>query len=137
MFRPLDKYCRKLKRELCCPRKLKNGFVRDARRMAEDFIKGNPGVSFDEVKRLLGEPRELAGYFMQTLDPAVISRHKRNTRAAAVTAVSFALLIAAACMAFTVYASNERKTAVITQEVTTYIGEAHLIEENSEEYEYK
>lgn len=69
MNRQLKEYYKQIKKALRCPKPLRDGFLRDTKRMADDFLCGRPDATFDELKRFLGEPVELASTFMGTFSP--------------------------------------------------------------------
>ena len=64
---------------LDCPRALRMPFLRRTRQMAEDFVQEKPNAGVEDVADYLGDPRELAQGFLETLDPEVLERyHKRK-----------------------------------------------------------
>lgn len=73
-------YLRRLKPLLDCPRPLRNSFLRQTRRMGEDFIQGKPDATGQDVVDYLGEPQELARGFLESLAPDVLERHRKRKR---------------------------------------------------------
>lgn len=72
-------YFQNVERLLDCPKPFRRHFLSHTRRMAEDFVQGNPEATTQELEEFLGEPQELAQGFLETLDPEVLERyHKRK-----------------------------------------------------------
>lgn len=74
----LSQYFQRLKRLLDCPKPLRNSFLAQTRRMAEDFIVGRPDTTQEDLISYLGEPEELARGFLETLDPEIMAQHKKR-----------------------------------------------------------
>ncbi len=71
-------YFNSLERFLDCPKNTRRPFLDQTRQMAEDFVQGNPNATSQEVADFLGDPKELAQGFLETLDPNVLTRHHRQ-----------------------------------------------------------
>ena len=74
----LSNYYNSLERLLKCPKEQRGRFLEQTRRMAEDYMQGNPDVTPQEVTDFLGDPRELAREFLDTLDPELLERYQKN-----------------------------------------------------------
>ena len=75
----MTSYFHRLNGFLDCPRALRRPFLRRTRQMAEDFVQEKPNAGVEDVADYLGDPRELAQGFLETLDPEVLERyHKRK-----------------------------------------------------------
>lgn len=72
----LKGYLRQLNRALACPRGQRQQFLSETKRMAEDFLQGNPGATMEEVQSFLGDPQELAQTYLESIDPNVLSRYR-------------------------------------------------------------
>lgn len=62
-------YFRTLEQSLDCPKAVYRPFLVRTRQMAEDFFQSRPGATPEEAADYLGDPRELANGFLETLDP--------------------------------------------------------------------
>lgn len=95
----LDRYFRKLKDRLDCPRADRARFLAQARDMAREFLDEQPDATPDMVEANVGSPEELARYFLDTLEPDALSRYRgqknrRKYRLLGITAAIFLLLCA-------------------------------------------
>lgn len=73
-------YFRTLERYLDCPRAVRGPFLARTRQMAEDFFQNRPGATPEEAADYLGDPRELAWGFLETLDPSVVEHHRKRKK---------------------------------------------------------
>lgn len=76
----LSEYFQRLKRLLDCPKPLRNSFLAQTRRMAEDFSVDRPDITQEDLISYLGEPEELAQGFLETLDSEVIKCYKKRKK---------------------------------------------------------
>lgn len=76
----MDGYFRRLKRSLNCPKSVRKPFLDRTRQMAEDFILENPTATSQNVADFLGDPRELAQGFLETLDHDMLERYLRRKK---------------------------------------------------------
>ena len=113
-IRSLNGYFRKLTALLVCPNDRRKEFVAEAHRMADDYRQGNPDATEEEVIEFLGDPRELAQTYLETIDPAELDRyHTQRTWIRR----GFALLIAIVICLLTVWCVYS-KTRLIEPEIT-------------------
>lgn len=92
----LSNYYNSLERLLKCPKEQRGRFLEQTRRMAEDYMQGNPDDTPQEVTDFLGDPRELAREFLDTLDPELLERYQKNRkifRIGCVSVLAVALII--------------------------------------------
>lgn len=73
-------YLRRLKPFLDCPRPLRNSFLSKTRRMGEDFIQGKPDATEQDLVDYLGEPRDLAQGFLESIEPGVLDRRRKRKK---------------------------------------------------------
>lgn len=73
-------YLRRLKPLLDCPRPLRDSFLSQTRRMGEDFIQGKPDVTEQDLVDYLGEPRDLAQGFLESIEPGVLERQRKRKK---------------------------------------------------------
>lgn len=76
----LSGYFKRLDRLLDCPKALRRPFLEQTRRMAEDYVQGNPDATPQDIAGFLGDPQELAQGFLETLDPEVIAQHRKRKK---------------------------------------------------------
>ena len=123
MTNELLRYHRQVKKELVCPRSMRDKFLADARRMTDDFISENPGATMAELKNAVGEPSQLAAMFLENADSNIVKGYRKRKSRLKRLAV---ILLAAALLAMTalaIYVINVKQNSVITQENTIIIYE--------------
>lgn len=76
----LTEYFRALQQHLKCPRHHQRRFLTEARAMVDDFRHGNPDAATQDILDFLGDPKELAQTYLETLDPAVLNRYRNWNR---------------------------------------------------------
>lgn len=106
----MRRYFRNLGRSLDCPKSLRQSFLSQTRRMAEDFVQGKPDATVQEVSDYLGDPRELAQGFLETLDQDILERYqkrKRRFRVGLVAVLAIALVVVT-CWAIDLYTTPYR-----------------------------
>lgn len=123
MTNELLRYHRQVKKELVCPRSMRDKFLADARRMTDDFISENPESTLDELKSAVGEPYQLAAMFLENADSDVVERYRKRKSWVKRLAVILLAVALFATTALTVYVINVKQNAVITQESTIIVYE--------------
>ena len=73
-------YLHSLERFLDCPKTTRRPFLDRTRRMIQDFVQDRPDATSQEVANFLGDPRELAQGFLETLDPDLLERYYRRKK---------------------------------------------------------
>ena len=73
-------YLHSLESFLDCPKTTRRPFLDRTRRMIQDFIQSKPDATSQEVANFLGDPRELAQGFLETLDPEMLERYHRRKK---------------------------------------------------------
>ena len=73
-------YLHSLESFLDCPKTTRRPFLDRIRRMIQDFIQSKPDATSQEVANFLGDPRELAQGFLETLDPEMLERYHRRKK---------------------------------------------------------
>lgn len=99
----LSNYYNSLERLLKCPKEQRGRFLEQTRRMAEDYMQGNPDATPQEGTDFLGDPRELAREFLDTLDPELLERYQKNRkifRIGCVSVLAITLLIVSTLFAW-------------------------------------
>lgn len=76
----IEVYFNELERHLDCPRRIRKPFLDKTRQMANDFLQGKPDATQQEMIAYLGEPRELAQGFLESLDEEIIEPYKSRKK---------------------------------------------------------
>lgn len=121
MTNELLRYHRQVKKELVCPRSMRDKFLADAKRMTDDFISENPGATLDELKSAVGEPDQLATMFLDSVDSDVVEVYRKRKSWVKRLAVILLAVGLFATAALTIYVINVRQNAVLTQESTIIV----------------
>ncbi len=123
MDKQLKEYYKQIEKALDCPKDMRESFLRETKKMAEDFLAEKPDATFDEVKNFIGEPRELAITFEKSSDRELIEAYRKRKQFIKRALIALAAVIFIAVVAFSIYAANIRMNAVITREDTIIIYE--------------
>lgn len=128
----LSGYFKRLDRLLDCPKALRRPFLEQTRRMAEDYVQGNPDATPQDIAGFLGDPQELAQGFLETLDPEVIARHRKRKKLLRWGCVA---ILAAVLVIVTMWAIHlwNRPTAVETTETVVIQGDLTYAETMEEQ----
>lgn len=123
MNKQLREYYKQIDKALCCPKPLRDGFLRDTKRMADDFMSNSPDATFDELKRFLGEPVEVAVTFMASVQPEVIAAYRKRKLYLKRAGIAVITVMLVGAIALCIYLDRAGKDAVITKESTIIIYE--------------
>lgn len=89
------RYCRNLKRELSPAPQLRRRAVRDMQNSLEEFVDHNPHVSWADLEKEFGTPREAAENILNSLDSQQIRQEARLFRWRRIFLVSVFIIAAA------------------------------------------
>jgi uncharacterized membrane protein YcjF (UPF0283 family) len=134
MDKQLKEYYKQIEKALDCPKDMRESFLRETKKMAEDFLAEKPDATFDEVKNFIGEPRELAITFEKSADMELIEAYRKRKLFIKRALIALFVLIFIAVVAVTIYVANYRMNIVITREDTIIIyedGESEIISEET------
>lgn len=134
MDKQLKEYYKQIEKALDCPKDMRESFLRETKKMAEDFLAEKPDATFDEVKNFIGEPRELAITFEKSADMELIEAYRKRKLFIKRALIALFVLIFIAVVAVTIYVANYRMNVVITREDTIIIyedGESEIISEET------
>ncbi|MGI6463273.1 MAG: hypothetical protein ACOX04_06635 [Candidatus Scatomorpha sp.] len=134
MDKQLKEYYKQIEKALDCPKDMRESFLRETKKMAEDFLAEKPDATFDEVKNFIGEPRELAITFEKSADMELIEAYRKRKLFIKRALIALFVLIFIAAVAVTIYVANYRMNVVITREDTIIIyedGESEIISEET------
>lgn len=116
-LRMLTGYSQRLEQALTCPRAQRRCFLAETRRMAEDFLQGNPKATPEELQAFLGEPRELAQTFLESLPPEEVRRYRERRKHVKLAWIFLSIAIVIGACAASIYALN-RPLTIETTEIT-------------------
>lgn len=111
-------YFHSLERFLDCPKTTRRPFLDRTRRMIQDFIQSKPDATSQEVANFLGDPRELAQGFLETLDPEMLERYYRRKKLLLRGCIA---LLAVALVAVSVFGIFFKKTPVNLEMTETIV----------------
>lgn len=134
MDKQLKEYYKQIEKALDCPKDMRESFLRETKKMAEDFLAEKPDAAFDEVKNFIGEPKELAITFEKSVDMELIEAYRKRKLFIKRALIALFVLIFIAVVAVTIYVANYRMNVVITREDTIIIyedGESEIISEET------
>jgi len=114
----LSEYFRVLKEHLKCPWHHRAHFIAETKRMVADFRQGNLHATEEDVLAFLGDPRELAQTYLESLNPAVLKRYSVQKtwlcRGLACTITLAVLLLSAWC----IYLRTRPLAVEVTETIT-------------------
>ena len=111
-------YFHSLESFLDCPKTTRRPFLDRTRRMIQDFIQSKPDATSQEVANFLGDPRELAQGFLETLDPEMLERYHRQKKLLLRGCIA---LLAVALVAVSVFGIFFKKTPVNLEMTETIV----------------
>lgn len=114
----MSSYFHSLEHFLDCPKTARRPFLDRTRQMVSDFIQNKPDATFQEVADFLGDPKELARGFLDTLDPDMLEHYHRRKKLLHWGCVA---VLAVALVAVTVWGIRLWREPVSTLEVTETI----------------
>lgn len=125
-IRNLKEYFRALKAQLVCPKSEQNRFLTKAKQTADDFRQGNLEATEADVIEFLGDPKDLAMTFLETVDPDLLAQYQRKRAwlklGIAVSAILAICLLSAWCFYLKTYTIipniTATETLIIYPEVT-------------------
>lgn len=74
-IRDLTGYFRALKKQLVCPKPRQAQFLAKTESMIADFRQGNLNATEGDVIEFLGDPKDLAATFLETVEPETLHRY--------------------------------------------------------------
>lgn len=123
-----EPYFKALKKELCCPREMRNGFWEQARQMAENCLEDFPDASDSTLEEHLGSPRELAAILMEGADPAVLAQYQRRKRLQRRIVIAILAILFVLAAILSIYYICTGLDATVTKESTLIIHEGGFME---------
>lgn len=104
----LRAYCREAERALACDKPHREAFRRFIEKSAREYQSERPDATFDELRALLGDPRDAAALFMDTLPPGTAEEwRKKETRRKNAARLIVGVLIAALMALLVFFCTNK------------------------------
>lgn len=116
-------YAKALSRQLRCPRDKKRQFLEETRRLAEDYLAGDPNAGHVGLTAFLGDPGELARSYQESLGPEVMERYRRQRRLMRSLLCAAAVAVVIGCVLYCIYLEHKWFDVEVTREETIIIYE--------------
>lgn len=130
MTKELNQYYQEVRRHLACPKGEQDRLLAQAHQMVVELQESNPDLDYSDVVDFLGQPQELAGTFMERMDPAMVEGYKKKKKRIRISIVAFVAALIAALSIFSIYVIQLKSNAEITREDTIIITEDENVESN-------
>lgn len=76
----IGEYCKELKPLLICPPKDAKRCIADIRKTAKRYQQEQPGITMDDIFKMLGDPEDVAEAFLATLDSKQVERYRHRKK---------------------------------------------------------
>ena len=76
----IGEYCKELKPLLICPPKDAKRCIADIRKTAKRYQQEQPGITMDDILKMLGDPEDVAEAFLATLDSKQVERYRHRKK---------------------------------------------------------
>ena len=116
----LSEYFQRLKRLLDCPKPLRNSFLAQTRRMAEDFSVDRPDITQEDLISYLGEPEDVAATILETLDSDVLKHYRRRKKFLLCGCIALLIVALVSASIWGIHLVVNPKTAEVTRTITIY-----------------
>lgn len=130
MTKELNQYYREVRSHLFCPKGEQDRLLAQAHQMVVELQESDPNLGYSDVVDFLGEPQELAGTFMERMDPAMVEGYKKKKKRIRISIVAFVAALIAALSIFSIYVVQLKSNAEFTREDTIIITEYENVESN-------
>lgn len=130
MTKELNQYYQEVRRHLSCPKGEQDRLLAQAHQMVMELQESDPNLGYSDIVDFLGEPQELAGTFMERMDPAMVEGYKKKKKRIRISIVAFVAALIAALSIFSIYVIQLKSNAEFTREDTIIITEDENVESN-------
>lgn len=130
MTKELNQYYQEVRSHLSCPKGEQDRLLAQAHQMVVELQESNPDLDYSDVVDFLGQPQELAGTFMERMDPAMVEGYKKKKKRIRISIVAFVAALIAALSIFSIYVVQLKSNAEFTREDTIIITEYENVESN-------
>lgn len=131
MTKELNQYYREVRSHLFCPKGEQDRLLAQAHQMVVELQESNPNLGYSDVVDFLGEPQELAGTFMERMDPAMVEGYKKKRKRIRISIIALVVAVIVALSVFTVYALRVQSEVEITRDDTIIITGDDIIESDN------
>lgn len=114
MTKELNQYYQEVRRHLSCPKGEQDRLLAQAHQMVMELQESDPNLGCSDVVDFLGEPQELAGTFMERMDPAMVEGYKKKKKRIRISIVAFVAALIAALSIFSIYVVQLKSEAQFT-----------------------
>lgn len=118
-MRELKPYLRQVARALYCPRGQRAQFLGDLERMAADFLSGKSDATAQEVREFLGDPRELAQSYLDTLEPETVEGYRKKRRVIQYCLIGLGVAVVLFACYMIAYTERHWHDVITVEETTT------------------
>ena len=121
----IKQYCKSVKKELSCPRKIKSDLIARILPDLEAYADENPNASFDDICAHFGTPSEVAESYLSSLDEDELKKRLKNAKKIWITVIAFCIVIVLLFIATYVYMITYNKSVQpVFREITSSYGES-------------
>lgn len=131
MTKELNQYYREVRSHLFCPKGEQDRLLAQAHQMVVELQESNPNLGYSDVVDFLGEPQELAGTFMERMDPAMVEGYKKKKKRIRISIIALVVAVIVALSVFAVYALQVQSEVEITRDDTIIITGDDIIESDN------
>lgn len=131
MTKELNQYYREVRSHLFCPKGEQDRLLAQAHQMVVELQESNPNLGYSDVVDFLGEPQELAGTFMERMDPAMVEGYKKKKKRIRISIIALMVAVIVALSVFAVYALQVQSEVEITRDDTIIITGDDIIESDN------
>lgn len=131
MTKELNQYYQEVRSHLFCPKGEQDRLLAQAHQMVVELQESNPDLDYSDVVDFLGEPQELAGTFMERMDPAMVEGYKKKRKRIRISIIALVVAVIVALSVFTVYALRVQSEVEITRDDTIIITGDDIIESDN------
>ena len=89
----IKQYCKSVRKELSCPRKIKNDLIARILPDLEAYADENPNASFDDICAHFGTPKEVAESYLASLDEDELKKRINKAKRIWITVISVCTVI--------------------------------------------
>lgn len=118
----IAKYCARIGGCLVCPRREKRRMLDQIRRMCREYLEEVPGADYDALVARFGTPEQIAGAYVEEMEPAaVLDGFRLRRRIMGAVAMGMAAVVVVWMLAVGGALVNEVKHADGYYDVAVYV----------------
>ena len=118
----IKQYCKSVKKELSCPRKIKSDLIARIMPDLEAYADENPNASFDDICDHFGTPKEVAESYLSSLDEDELKKRLKNAKKIWIAVIAVCTVVLLVFIAIYIYMIllNKHIEPVYYDEVISY-----------------